>query len=467
MTREHSRSDQPMAGHEPSESASADGLRPPMASADAPPAEPVRSPGAGEDPTRVAVISLHTSPSDQPGMGDSGGMNVYIREVAQRLAEQGVAVDVFTRCAGRDTPEIEDVAPGSRLIQVQAGPCGPLPKDDLPGVLPQFLSGVLQRAEEAEHRAHRHSPYDVVHSHYWLSGWVGSRVKEIWGAPHVASFHTLGKVKNHAMGRGDAPEPAVRLDGEERVIRAADRILAPTPIEAHELIQRYGADPSRIRIVPPGVDPRMFAPRPKEEAKARLHLVGRLLLFVGRLQPYKGPDVAIRALAEALARAPDLTRDVVLAVVGGPTGQTSESTEVNRLMELAATIGVADRVVFFPPQPQERLADFYSAAEVVLMPSRGESFGLVALEAQACGTPVIGAAAGGLRSVILDGETGFHVEGHEPGTYADRVLRILGDPALAARLSGAAARHARQFSWDATAADIRHVYGELLSRRIA
>jgi D-inositol-3-phosphate glycosyltransferase len=423
------------------------------------------APGA-RDPERVAVISLHTSPQDQPGSGDSGGMNVYIRSVAERLAEQGIAVDIFTRCHGQGGPEVQRISPGGRLIRVKAGPCAPVPKDELPRHLPEFLDGVLTRAaaDPADPATHRHSPYDVVHSHYWLSGWVGTRAKEIWGVPHVASFHTLGKVKNSNLPEGDRPEPPVRLDGEERVVRASDRILAPTRAEADDLVSLYGADPDRIRIVPPGVDPRLFRPRPKAQAMAALHLTGaRLVLFVGRLQPFKGPDVAIRAVADAVARRPELMSDVILGVVGGSSGRPGDRDEVARLMELSTELGVADRVVFYPPQPHERLAEFYSAADVLLLPSRSESFGLVALEAQACGTPVVATGAGGLPHVVLDGETGFLVRGHDPAGYADRLLRILSDRPLAARLSRGALRHAEQFSWDATTDDVRRVYREVLS----
>src|SRR6266536_3796021 len=194
----------------------------------------------GVDPARVAVISLHTSPLDQPGIGDSGGMNVYVLSVAERLAEQGIAVDIYTRCHGENAPQVEQLGTGTRLIHVQAGPCAPVPKDELPGILPRFLDSVLALAA-ADGGAHRHSPYDVVHSHYWLSGWVGGRAKEIWGVPHVTSFHTLGKVKNSALPAGDPPEPRGRLEGELKVVRQADRILAPTNIEARDLVSLYGA----------------------------------------------------------------------------------------------------------------------------------------------------------------------------------------------------------------------------------
>jgi D-inositol-3-phosphate glycosyltransferase len=418
-----------------------------------------------EDPTRVAVISLHTSPLDQPGIGDSGGMNVYVLSVAERLAEQGIALDIYTRCHGENAPQVEPLGSGTRLIHVQAGPCAPIAKESLPRVLPQFLSGVLEVAG-AEEGAHRHSPYDVVHSHYWLSGWVGARTKEIWGVPHVTSFHTLGQVKNSVLLEGEAPEPAVRLAGERKLISGADRILAPTSVEADLLVELYGADRRRIRVVPPGVDRKVFSPRNRDEAKARLHLANtRLLLFVGRLQPFKGPDVALRAMTEASAIAPEVMRDVTMGVVGGSTGRDAEHDEVTRLMELASGLGIADRVVFFPPQPHGRLADFYSAAEAVLVPSRSESFGLVALEAESCGVPVIGAAVGGLRHVVREGETGFLVDGHDPAQYADRILRLLCDPVLAARLSAGAVRHAATFSWDATTSGIRDVYREVLQRR--
>jgi D-inositol-3-phosphate glycosyltransferase len=407
---------------------------------------------------RIAVVSVHTSPLDQPGTGDSGGMNVYIRAVAERLAGQGVQVDLFTRCRGHDDPEVQELVSGARLITIKAGPCSPIPKTDLPRYVPEFLGGVLRRAE-LEGR-----DYDVVHSHYWLSGWVGRSAKQIWRVPLVASFHTLGKVKNYSLARGEDPESRARLSGEERVIAEADRILAPTPAEAAQLVGLYRADPGAIRIVPPGVDHTIFVPRPKSEARTRLHLDPDmcLALYVGRMQPHKGPDVAVRTLAEAVARDPE--RCLVLAIVGGPSG-SSHGEEVARLLDLAAALNVSDRVMLFPPQPQPRLADFYSAADVVLVPSRSESFGLVALEAQACGTPVVAAAVGGLRFVVDDGRTGFLVEGHDPGDHAERLLTVLRDPEVERRMGEEGARQALRFTWDATATELHSVYRELLGAR--
>lgn len=408
--------------------------------------------------SRVAILSVHTSPLDQPGTGDSGGMNVYIRAVAERLARQGVAVDVFTRCRGEGGPQATEIAPGARLVRVQAGPCLPVPKRTLPRFVPQFLGGVLAHSRQEA------IDYDVVHSHYWLSGWVGRSAKEIWGVPLVASFHTLGKVKNYSRGLAEDPEPTHRLDGEQRVIAMADRILAPTPAEAAHLVGLYGADPDRIRIVPPGVDHRLFRARPAEEARTRLHLAGaRLVLFVGRLQAHKGPDIAVRAVAEAVARDPEGMRDVVLAIVGGPSGST-HGAEVAHLMDLASALGIGERVMLFPPQPQARLADFYAASEAVLVPSRSESFGLVALEAQACGTPVVAAAVGGLRFVVEDGVTGHLVEGHDPGDYADRLLELLRAPAAARRMGDHGVRRAMGYSWEATASESLTVYRELVAR---
>ncbi|MEX0755150.1 MAG: D-inositol-3-phosphate glycosyltransferase [Actinomycetota bacterium] len=412
--------------------------------------------------SRVAVLSVHTSPVDQPGTGDSGGMNVYIREVAERLAARGVGVDVFTRSRSGEELHSEEIAPGARVVRIDAGPPTPIPKHDLPRLLPRFLGGVLDRARTEGRR------YDLVHSHYWLSGWVGRSLTQIWETPLVSSFHTLGKVKNYSLANGEPPEPASRLSGETSVIASSDRILAPTPAEAAHLVGLYGADGAGIRVVPPGVDHALFSPRDAEAAKQRLHLTRlRLVLFVGRLQTHKGPDIAIRTLAEAVAREPERTRDVVLAVVGGPSGGLEHGADVARLLDLATALGVGERVMFFPPQEQARLADFYAAADALLVPSRSESFGLVALEAQACGTPVIAAAVGGLRYIVHDGVTGRLVPGHDPADHADRLLSLLADEPARRVMGDRALRASQRFSWDATARAVLDVYGELVPRPVA
>jgi D-inositol-3-phosphate glycosyltransferase len=402
---------------------------------------------------RIAVISLHTSPLDQPGTGDSGGMNVEIRELSERLAGRDVAIDVFTRCAGRGVPEVDVLEPLLRIVQVPAGPCAPVDRESLPDLVPSFVDSVLDRAEAQ-------GSYDLVHAHYWLSVPAGAMAKARWGVPLVGSFHTLGEVKNLASAAG-RPEPVVRMAGEREAAAAADLILAPTDEEAHNLVALYGADRGRIRVVPPGVDPAWFAPRPREAARRALGIDGPLALFVGRLQPLKGPDLAIRAVAEARRAAPDVAGGLTLAVVGGPSGPDGPDY-VEGLHRLARELGVAKAVRFFGPVRHQDLPQMYSAADLLVAPSRSESFGLAALEAQACGVPVVAAALGGLRSVVHDQRSGFLLGDHEPAAYAVAMIRILGDPATADRFSGEARRQALGFTWERTVGGVMDAYGELL-----
>lgn len=403
---------------------------------------------------RIAVISLHTSPLDQPGTGDSGGMNVYVKAVAARLAEHDVRIDVFTRCSGRGVPEVEQTGPLTRVIQIPAGPCAPVAKVELPALLPAFAGQVLTPGNGAG------PPYDLVHSHYWLSGAVGRAARAEWGVPLVASFHTLGRVKN--LAGGEIPEPQERLAGEEETIHAADRILAPTPAEAAYLEELYEAPAGRIRVVPPGVDTGLFRPRPSERARAALGVAGhRVVMFLGRLQRVKGPDVAIRAVGEAFRRDPEGTEDVILVVVGGPSGPDGPA-EAARLKRLAEELGLGERVRFLPPRPHHELPEVYAAADVLVMPSRSESFGLVALEAQACGVPVVASSVGGLRTVVDDGGSGLLVPGNDPAGFADRLLGVLSDRALADRLARGAVTHAAGFTWEDTVAELLAVYGELV-----
>lgn len=404
---------------------------------------------------RVAVVSLHTSPFDQPGAGSSGGMNVEIRALSERLDARDVAVDIFTRCAGREVPEVERVGPLTRVIQVQAGPCAELPGAELTGVAGSFTEGLLRRGAEL-------GSYDLVHSHYWLSGEAASGAARRWGIPLVASFHTLAEVKNLALADGEAPEPLARVAGERRTIHAADRVLVATRDDAHHLIDLYSADPLKIRIVPPGVDGRRFRPRDSDEARKRLGLgPGPLALFVGRLQRLKGPDLAIEAFSEALRGEPGLMRDARLLLVGGPSGP--EAGSIRQWLEaLVASHGLRDRVTFVPPQPHDQLARYYSAADVLLMPSRSESFGIAALEAQASGTPVVAAEVGGLRQAVRDGGGGFLITGREPAAYAEAIVRIVASPDLARRLARSGVSHAAAFSWERTVDGLLAAYGELV-----
>lgn len=398
------------------------------------------------------MISLHTSPFDQPGVGSSGGMNVEIRALAARLGARGVAVDIFTRCAGRGVPQVEPAGPQARVVQVPAGPCEEVAGPDLRALAPVFTDAVVRMGAGM-------GPYDLVHTHYWLSGPAGMAAARSWDVPLVASFHTLAEVKNIALAEGDAPEPLARIAEEKRTIVAADRVVAPTGQDARYLADLYGADPGRIRVVPPGVDTLRFFRRDPRRARSRLDLAaGPVVLFVGRLQPHKGPDLAVRAFADAVRAGGDSMRDAVLLVVGGPSGPRGGSVRP-WLERVAAESGISERVRFLPPLPHHELPWIYSAADVLLMPSRSESFGLAALEAQACGVPVVGSRVGGLRTTVQDGATGYLVEGRDPADYAARVLAILSSSWE--RLSREAVAHAARFPWESTVGGLLGAYAEL------
>jgi D-inositol-3-phosphate glycosyltransferase len=399
------------------------------------------------------MVSLHTSPLDQPGTGDAGGMNVYVLELARRLAERGVEVDIFTRATASRLPAVVDAAPGVRVRHIVAGPFEGLTKAELPGQLCVFAREVL-RAEAHFDAGH----YGVVHSHYWLSGQVGALARDRWGVPLVHSMHTMAKVKNGALAEGDTPEPAARIIGEEQVVAAADMLVANTIDEAKDLINCYDAEAARVEVVNPGVDLDVFRPVPVADARARLGLPrdADLLLFVGRLQPLKAPDVLLRATASLLARDPSRRSRLMVAVVGGPSGTGLEHPEA--MQQLASSLGIADVVRFVKPAPRDELVDWYAAASLVCVPSYNESFGLVAVEAQAVGTPVVAAAVGGLTTAVRDGRSGFLVDGHDPAAYARAFERVLDAPALRARLSQAAVAHAQQFSWERTADATLAVY---------
>ncbi|HET6951846.1 MAG TPA: glycosyltransferase [Acidimicrobiales bacterium] len=401
---------------------------------------------------RLAVLSLHTSPLAQPGAGDSGGMNVYVRELVSALAQAGVAADVYTRRWADDQPEVVDVEPGFRVVHVDAGPAG-LPKEALPEIVDDFADGVLEHLLTSDNDM----GVDALHANYWLSGIAAHRLKHELDLPLVSTFHTLARVKAET---GD-PEPQRRVDAETLVIGCSDAILANGPAEASQLVSLYGAAPERVEIVPPGVVHAFFSPGDRTGARAALgHLGpfdGPVLLFVGRIQPLKGLDVAVRALAEL-----DDPR-AVLVVVGGASGRDGRS-EIERVEKLAAEVGVSDRVRFAAPQPHYMLSTFYRAADVVLVPSRSESFGLVALEAAACGTPVVAAAVGGLRTLVEHGRTGFLVEGRDPTVFAAYTDEVLSTPGLGDELAAQAAHRARDYTWSTAAGRLRRIYADLTTR---
>lgn len=409
-------------------------------------------------PRRIAVLSVHTSPLDQPGTGDAGGMNVYVVETAKRLAAAGVEVEVFTRATSSALPPSVDLAPGVTVRHVTAGPFEGLLKQDLPGQLCAVTAGVL-RAEAMRPEGW----FDLVHSHYWLSGQVGWLAKERWTIPLVHSMHTMAKVKNRDLAAGDTPEPAMRVIGEEQVVANADRLIANTADEADELVTLYGAAPGQVDVVHPGVDLDLFRPGNRAAARAArgLRPDAVVLLFVGRIQPLKAPDVLIRAAAELLARDPGLRDRLVVAVCGGPSG--SGLAHPTALADLARDLGIADVVRFEPPGDRATLADWYRAADVVVVPSYSESFGLVAVEAQACGTPVVAADVGGLRTAVRPGVGGLLVPGHDPADFATQIARIATDPALRHRLSEGAVRHAQAFGWSTTTAGLLTAYSEAMA----
>jgi D-inositol-3-phosphate glycosyltransferase len=414
---------------------------------------------------RLAVLSLHTSPLAQPGTGDGGGMNVYVRELSSALARAGVVCDVFTRAWSDDLPATISIEPGFRVHHISAGPPAPMAKEALPAVVDEFADGVLKRMQTSESfGTDQDLPFDAVHANYWLSGLAGHTIKHQMNLPLVSTFHTLDRVKAEASPEEvEADAPHQRAEAEATIIRCSDTVLASCSVEAAQISELYNADPSRIRIVAPGVDHAFFGPGDRRQARRALGFPesGPLLLFVGRIQPLKGLAVAVEALAVLGPDHPDAR----LVVVGGPSGPHGD-TEVDGMLRLVDRLGLQDRVVFVPPRPHELLSTYYRAADVCLVPSRSESFGLVALEAAACGTPVVASDVGGLRSLIDHGRTGYLVEDPSPESFAAWVRQILAEPLLAERLSTGAVLRARRYTWAQAAHLLREIYAELTVGRL-
>jgi len=396
----------------------------------------------------VAILSLHTSPLAQPGTGDAGGMNVYVRELAASLAHTGADVSVYVRRWSPDLCDEVSIEPGVRVVHVSAG--DPLlAKEDLVDVVDLYTAGVMADIDDR-------GGVDIVHANYWLSGVAGHRIKHALDVPLVTTFHTLARVK---ADTGD-PEPQRRIDAEAEVIGCSDIITANSLAEAQQLRRFYDAPADRIEIVPPGTEHALFSPGDQSAARTALGL-GRepVVMFVGRIQPLKGVDVAVEAFA-GLHRS-----DATMLIVGGASG-TGGRAEVARLEALVAELGLGPQVRFVPPQPHHRLSTYYRAADVVLAPSRSESFGLVALEAAACGTPVVAAAVGGLRTLIQHGSTGFLVEGRDPAVFAAFANEIIDNPLLAAEMAMSASERARGFSWAAMAERLTDVYCRFNERQL-
>ena len=407
--------------------------------------------------SRVAVIAYHSSPLLEPGRGDAGGMSIYVREVARALAKQGVRTDVFTRGLTR-SPEVVDLFPHVRVISIPAGPPRALSKLALVAHIETFAAGVTDLARDLW------LEYDLIHSHYWQSGIAGRTLALRWDVPLVHSNHTLGKVKNRFLPPGDSEEPLSRIEGEGDVIHAADTLIASTDEELEQLACLYGASHDRLKTIYPGVDHGTFTPGSKLEARKQLGLAPdeAILAYVGRIQPLKGLDLAVQAV-EQLDSA--LERPVRLLIVGGDSGSGSGSEEV-RLRDLAASLGIEHAIRFEGPRAHERTPLYYRAADAVVVCSYSESFGLSALEAQACGTPVVGTDVGGLRHIVRDGASGFLVESRDASVFAARLKTLLSDEMLLADFSRAAVASASHFTWERTAEALQELYECLIAYRM-
>jgi D-inositol-3-phosphate glycosyltransferase len=419
---------------------------------------PLSAPRQSDPPRRVAVLSVHTSPLAQPGIGDAGGMNVYIWQTSLELAKRGIEVEIFTRATSSADEPVVEAAPGVRVRNVIAGPFEGLDKRELPAQLCAFAAGV-QRAEAREEPGY----FDLIHSHYWLSGQVGWLARDRWGVPLVHTAHTLAAVKNSALAEGDSAEPQARLIGEQQVCDEADRFVVNTGVEARQLTTLHGVPENRIDVVYPGADLHTYSPGDRAAARAALGLDRDelVLTFVGRIQPLKAPDLLLRAAAPLILAHPE--RRIRLLVVGGPSGTGLERPDA--LIALAGDLGIADAVTFCPPCPPRQLAGVYRASDLVVVPSHSESFGLVAIEAQACGTPVLAADVGGLPVAVADGVSGRLVPGHDPAVWTAALNEATAGTVVLRNWADGAVAHAQRFSWGATADGLLSSYGAAIAAR--
>ena len=409
---------------------------------------------------RIATLMVHTSPLDQAGIGDAGGMNIYVVENALKMAAAGVDVDIYTRSTDSDQPKTVHIAPGVTVRHIEAGPFNGLSKEELPSQIGALTHGVMEVFNSLPKNY-----YKILHSHYWISGQLGWMLSERTDIPLVHTMHTMARVKNLSLADGDSPEPAIRAIGEEQIVNNSAALIANTDSEAASLVSLYGACPDNVFVVTPGVDLQRFTVGTgKAAARKKLNIAADALMvsFVGRIQPHKGPDVLLRAVAEMLTHSPHFRAKLALVIMGGASG--AGSAEPDRLKALAKFLGVDDVIHFMPPVPREELPDWYRASDLVCVPSYSESFGLVALEAQACGTPVIATAVGGLRTAVADGISGSLVDGHDPRAWAAVIARLLADPARRVALSFGAIQHASNFGWESTARRTLDVYDTVLSR---
>jgi len=408
---------------------------------------------------RIATVMVHTSPLDQPGIGDAGGMNIYVLESAQRMAAMGVEVDIFTRRTESESPEIVEISKGVRVRYFDCGH-GHLTKEQMPahilGLSKEFL------------RIVKDEKYDAIHSHYWISGKVAMPAAAKLRIPLIHTMHTMARVKNLNLAEGESPEPMIRVQGETQVAAAAQALIANTDSEAASLVSLYDACPDTVHVVNPGVD--LFTFTPGKGRKVARELINTpadalVVTFVGRIQPHKGPEVLIQAAAELVKHSPHMRPRLIVNIIGGASGANTE--EVERLKELATWLNIDDVIHFAPPVPRADLVHWYRAADLVCVPSYSESFGLVALEAQACGTPVVATAIGGLRTAVADGISGVLVDGHDPKAWSSVIARLLQEPQRRVLLSMGAIEHASHFGWDTTARGTLDIYDQAITHNNA
>lgn len=409
----------------------------------------------------IAMLSYHTCPLATLGGKDTGGMNVYVRDLTATLGRMGVHVDVFTRSQDEHVPHVlHDLGYGNRVVHVRAGPEVPLPKRELAEFIPEFVDGVYRFAQDKGIR------YDVIHSHYWMSGLAAEALSDLWpGAPILQMFHTLGEMKNRVARSEEEREGMYRLEGERRVMRRVDRIVAATLAERAQLEWLYKAEAGKIVIIPPGVDTCHFYPIPADEARQFVGIPpeDRMVLFVGRIEPLKGLGTLIQAMS--CLRCTEAGDRVSLVVIGGdPDADPDKMTdEMARLQKMCDDLAMGKLVVFLGKRGQDTLPYYYSAADVLVMPSFYESFGMVALEAMACGTPVVASQVGGLAFLVQDGVTGYTVPAEDHEALCDKLSLLLGDEALRQRMGAAAAKYAQGYDWEKIALQIMAVYQELMT----
>ena len=410
--------------------------------------------------SKIATLMVHTSPLDQAGVGDAGGMNVYVVETAKKMAQAGVSVDIFTRANKPNLPESVEIAEGVNVKHLVAGPFEGLSKEELPSQLGALTSAFLNHQKQLPSNY-----YSLLHSHYWISGQLGWMISEASSIPLIHTMHTTAKVKNLNLAAGEKPEPHTRAIGEEQVVQAATGLIANTDAEAASLVSLYEACPDRVFVVAPGVDLQTFSPGDgKAAARNRLNIApdAIMLTFVGRVQPHKGPDVLLKAAAEMVMHTPHLRAKLAVVIIGGASGSINE---LEKIKSLARFLKIEDVTHFIEPASREVLPDWYRASDLVCVPSYSESFGLVALEAQACGTPVVATAIGGLRTAVSDGISGSLVDGHDPKAWSAVISRLIMEPQRRLLLGMNAVEHASHFGWEGTARKTLDVYDWALSKK--